>query len=222
MDVRDILHKAPLFRGMDDDEISRVLEHLACYERSYAKGTTILDAGVFTDHFGILEEGTLTVEQNDFWGNRNLMAQLVPGLIFAESFACSFPRTTLAVSVVAASDVRVLWVDGRKLSGRGSVPEDVWNRFITNFMTVLSNKNVRFNEKVSHMGMRTTREKLLSYLSLESRKQKSESFDIPYNRQELADYLGVERSAMSTALGALKRDGLIDFDKSHFELKERV
>lgn len=219
-DFLSILARAPLFMGFDEQTISLILEAQGAQLARYARGEVLLREGERTDKFGIVVDGTIFIEQNDFWGNRNLMGRISAGLIFAESFACSRPQRPLAVNVVADSGCVVYWLDCHRLLKQGSLDEKVWRTLVANLIHVLSNKNIRFNEKVTHMGQRTTRDKLLSYLSMESRKAHSAVFDIPFNRQELADYLGVERSAMSACLGKLRDEGMLTFDKQHFHLLE--
>lgn len=214
--------RAPLLQGIGADDACRLLDLLDAREASYRKGALVLQEGEETEVFGMVSSGSLFIEQDDFWGNRNLINRILPGYVFAEAFALSRPHQALGVNVVAETDARVLWLDNRKLfQQEGGTVSPVWNRFIANLIHVLANRNLHFNEKVTHMARRTTREKLLSFLSSQAEKHHGPSFDIPLNRQELADYLGVERSAMSTELGKLRDEGLISFDKRHFVLKER-
>jgi len=93
------------------------------------------------------------------------------------------------------------------------------SRIIRNLLGELAEKNLRFGEKLTHMGQRTTRAKLMSYFSAEAQRLGSYEFDIPFSRQQLADYLAVERSGLSLELGKMRSEGLLDFHKSHFILK---
>ena len=93
------------------------------------------------------------------------------------------------------------------------------SRIIRNLLSELAEKNLRFNEKLTHMGQRTTRAKIMSYLSAEAQRLGKYEFDIPFSRQQLADYLAVERSGLSLELGKMRGEGIIDFRKSHFILK---
>ena len=166
---------------------------------------------------GLLLEGAVLVVQEDFWGNRNLIARIQPGQLFGESYACS--GAPLGVDVVADSPSRVLWLNVHRVLSVCPNGCAYHSRLIRNLLSVLAEKNLRFKEKLDHMGQRTTREKLLSYLSAEARRQKSSEFDITFNRQQLADYLSVERSAMSAKLGKLREEGVLDFERSHFRLE---
>lgn len=213
----EIIKKCSLFLGMTDEGVTEITDCLSAGKKTYPKGSCILRAGSCTDSAGLVLSGSVLIVQEDFWGNRNIVAGISVGDMFAESFACT-PNAVMNVSVFADTPCRVLWLNIRKLleNEENCVHK---NRLIMNMLTELSEKNLRFSEKLSHMCKRTTREKLLSYLSSVSQKKGGKAeFDIPFSRQQLADYLSVERSAMSAELGRLRDDGLIDFNKNHFIL----
>ena len=213
----EIIKKCSLFVGMSDEDISEITECLSEGEKNYPKGCCILHAGSRTNSAGLVLSGSVLIVQEDFWGNRNIVAGIESGDMFAESFACT-PNAVMNVSVFADTPCRVLWLNIRKLL-ENEESCVLKNKVIMNMLTELSEKNLRFSEKLSHMGKRTTREKLLSYLSSVSQKKGGKAeFDIPFSRQQLADYLSVERSAMSAELGRLRDEGLINFNKSHFIL----
>ena len=211
------LRNAPLFSGIRDEEIGAMLQCLQASEAKYARAVSILRSGEVVESVGLLLEGAVLVVQEDFWGNRNLIARIQPGQLFGESYACS--GAPLGVDVVADSPSRVLWLNVHRVLSVCPNGCAYHSRLIRNLLSVLAEKNLRFKEKLDHMGQRTTREKLLSYLSAEARRQKSSEFDITFNRQQLADYLSVERSAMSAELGKLREEGVLDFERSHFRLE---
>lgn len=213
-----VLRGSAIFAGISDGEIAAMLGCLGAGVREYGKGEFVLRSGDRAESMGLLLSGSVLVAQEDFWGNRNIMAGIRPGQLFAEAFACS-PGAALSVSAEAEERCAVLWLGvGRVLTTCPSAcPHHA--RLIRNLLSDLAEKNLRLQEKLTHMGQRTTREKLLSYLSAEARKQGSAEFDIPFSRQQLADYLSVERSAMSAELGRLRDDGVLTFRRSHFRLK---
>jgi len=206
-----------LFSGMEGAEIRKLLTCLGAQERAYCKDDYLLHAGDASAELGLLLSGSLLVIQEDFWGNRNLMARIMPGQLFAESFACS-PGVPLGVSVVAMEESRVVWMNVQRILTTCPTACPCHSDVIRRLLMALAEKNLRFNEKLTHMSQRTTRGKLTSYLSAQAQKQGSPSFDIPFSRQELADYLGVERSAMSAELGRLRDDGVLSFQRNHFVL----
>ncbi len=212
------LQRSALFAGVGADELSEMLACLAPRRARFEKGEMILAAGTRTDAFGLLLSGEAHIVQEDYWGNRNLLAALVPGELFAESFAAR-PDSALNVSVVACAPCEALFLQLRRVLNTCPSACPHHRRIIENLLAVLAEKNQRLSEKLTHISQRTTREKLLSYLSAESRRRGGAVFEIPFNRQQLADYLSVDRSALSTELGRLKAEGLIDFDRSSFKIR---
>lgn len=214
-EIPPILYRTPLFRGIGSGEIGEALTLLEAREAVCRKQQRIFSAGSRTHDFGLLLEGSAWIVQEDFWGNRNIVAALSPGQLFAESFACA-PQAALTVSVEAQAPCRVLFLRADRLlaAGAGSTAA----RLTCNLLGVLAEKNRYFNEKLTHMSQRSIREKLLSFLSAEALRQNRTVFEIPYNRQQLADYLSVDRSALSRELGRLQEEGILRFNRSRFEL----
>lgn len=216
-----IIQSSPLFNGFSETELKSMLQCLSASTKQYAKNQTILHYGDTVNYICMVLSGSAHTLKEDFWGNQNIMDKLLPGHIFAETFACT-PDSTLSVSVQALEPTTVLMLNFRCMVGTCKEACDYHNRLIRNLLTVLAKKNMLLNEKLSHMAQRTTREKLLSYLFAESRRQSSRSFFIPYNRQQLADYLSVDRSAMSNELCKMRDCGILEFDRNHFILHEEA
>lgn len=213
-----VLKSAPIFSGIAEEERDAMLICLGARTETFARGAYLLREGDRAESMGLLLAGSALIVQEDFWGNRNLVARIGPGQLFAEAFACS-PGAALGVSVTADESCAVLWLNvGRVLTTCPSACAR-HSRMIRNLLSALADRNLRLSEKLTHMGRRTTREKLLSYLSAEAKRQGGPEFDIPFSRQQLADYLGVERSAMSAELGRLRDEGLLTFRRSHFRLR---
>lgn len=165
---------------------------------------------------GLVLAGSVHVVREDFWGRRDIIAELSPGETFAESFACT--GAPLNVDVLANGDCAALYIDmSRALSSCSSACE-FHARLIRNLIGAFAASNLRLNEKIAHVTRRSTREKLLSYLSAQARRAGSACFESPLNRQQLADYLAVDRSAMSAELGRMRDEGLIRFKRSRFTL----
>mgnify|MGYP005772984991 FL=1 len=208
------LGRCPLFAGLDRPTLSRLLPQLQPIPRRRAQGEALLLPGETAPGVGVLLTGGLRIVREDFWGNRSLLTTLGPGDLFAEAFACSgVPVTVRAEAAQAAEAVffppsRLLAPppEGRELPGR--------------LLKVFAQKNVMLNRKIDHLSQRTTRAKVLSYLSHQASEAGSSSFTIPLNRQELADYLSVDRSALSAELGKLRREGVLEFHRSQFLLRQ--
>lgn len=214
-----ILQKNVLFSNIDLESIDKMLCCLDGRREVFGKGETMLGMGQPVRRFGIVLAGSAQVEQQDFWGNRTILTHLEPGDMFAEAFCCVGVLES-PVNVVALKQCEVLWLSYQRMVG--TCRESCWyhDQLIQNMMKVLAGKNIRLTRKIEHMGKRSTREKLLSYLSDQAREAGENQFEIPFDRQQLADYLNVERSAMSSVLGQLKDEGIIDFQKNRFELLE--
>lgn len=212
-----IIRQASIFSGIHVDALAPMLRCLDAKSVGFAKGETILHEGDTVESVGLLLTGGALAVQEDYWGNRNLIAHIAPGQLFAEAFACS-PGAALSLSVVADVPSRILFLNvGRVLTlcPAGCAHH---SRVIRNLLSDLAAKNLRLSEKLTHMGQRTTRAKLLSYLSAEARRHGAAAFDIPFSRQQLADYLSVDRSALSAELGRMRDEGILAFQKNHFVL----
>lgn len=212
-----VLLDSELFSGMESDSISSFLECMGAIIRKYSKDEIIFHMGDYTNQIAIILTGSVLTVKEDIWGRRHILAMIKSGETLAESFAAA-KESILTVNAIANSDCELLFLNIDKMLSVCSLACDAHNRVIRNLISVLAEKNLMFNEKITHMSRRTTREKLLSYLSSEARIQKSLSFDIPFDRQQLADYLSVERAAMSVELSKLQRDGLLKTKNKHFEL----
>ena len=199
----------PLFRGIAAGELPALLDRSSAREVRFAKGELLLHRGETPRSLGLVLEGGVHIIREDFWGNRSIVGLAGPGEIFAESYALA--GKPLAVSVLAAADGRALFLFVGLLSQRLSA----------NLLALLAEKNLMLTEKMRHMARRTTREKLLSYLSAQALRAGTAEFDIPLDRQQLADFLAVDRSAMSAALGKLRDEGVLEFRKNHFRLLGR-
>ena len=217
-DYFGLLKRTALFHGIDEAEIESMLGCLGAKAEDFNKDEYLFRVGDSPEALGLLLDGSVLVIQEDYWGNRNIRARIMPGQVFAESFAC-VPGAVMDVSVLTDEPSRVLWLNvGRELHTCPSACLH-HSRMIRNLLSDLAASNLRTNEKLTHISRRTTREKLLSYLSAEAQRQGKSEFSVPFNRQQLADYLSVERSAMSAELSKMQKDGLLSVVKNCFSLK---
>lgn len=212
------LRSTPLFTGTSDDEIRAMLKCLDARAVSYEKGACIYRRGDAITALGVVLQGTALVDTEDYWGNRNILNSVGPGQLFGEAFAC-MPGVACTVNVITAQPCTVAFLDVQKIVTTCSSACDFHVKLVRNLLTVLARKNLALTQKTEHITKRTTRDKLLSYLSEQSLEEGSSTFDIPFNRQQLADYLSVERSALSSCMGKLQDEGVLVFHKNHFQLK---
>lgn len=212
-----ILRSCPFFNGMRDDEILSILHCVQASTVTRLRGAYILRAGDTTEVMGLVLSGSVLILQEDLWGHRNILSKCTAGDFFGEPYAAT-SGTVLNVNAVAEDDCELLFLNVKRLLTSCPTACDHHQKLIRNLVSVLANRLLVFNDKITHVSKRSTREKLLSYLSTESVRQASLSFDIPFDRQQLADYLCVDRAAMSVELSKLQKEGILKTKRRHFEL----
>ncbi len=213
-----IIHSSTLFSGISEEELTAMLSCLDTKTESFPKDTFLLRAGDTAESVGLVLSGSVLIVQEDIWGNRNILSRAGAGQTFAAAYACA-PGSLLNVSVLAETPVTAMFLNVKRVLNVCPSACAHHSRIIRNLLGELAEKNLRFGEKLTHMGQRTTRAKLMSYLSAEAQRLGTCEFDIPFSRQQLADYLAVERTGLSQELGKMRSEGLLDFHKSHFVLK---
>ena len=213
-----MLRSSPLFFGISAEEASAMLSCLQAEKKDFPKEAFLLHAGDTAESIGLILSGSILVIQEDIWGNRNILSKAGPGQTFAAAYACA-PGSVLNVNVFAETPVTALFLNVKRILNVCPSACTHHSRIIRNLLSDLAEKNLRFSEKLTHMSQRTTRDKLMSYLSAEAQRLGTYEFDIPFSRQQLADYLGVERSGLSLELGKMRSEELLDFHKNHFALK---
>ena len=213
-----LLRASTLFQGISEKELDAMLSCLWAHEESFPKDSFLLRAGDTAESIGLVLAGSVLVVQEDVWGNRNILSKAGAGETFAAAFACA-PGAVLNVSVLAETPVTALFLDVKRVLTVCSSACEHHSRIIRNLLGEMAAKNLLFNEKLTLMGQRTTRAKLMAYFSAQAQRCGSYEFDIPFSRQQLADYLAVERSGLSLELGKMRDEGLLEFHKSHFSLR---
>lgn len=211
----EIIKRSPLFAGIEEHETEMMFRALGAYVEDYEKEEFIFRIGDQVRLLGMVLKGDVHIVREDFWGNRNILTEIGPGQIFAETYAC-LQSEELGVDVVASERTEVLFLDIYKVTGMEEEKSRFHGILIRNLLNVLAEKNLMLTGKMGHIMQRSTREKILSYLSEQSRKAHSPEFTIPFDRQQMADYLSVDRSAMSKELGRLRGEGIISFEKNKF------
>lgn len=209
------LKKLILFKGMNDSDINAALSHLNAIEKSYKKGALLMRASNVTDRMGLVLEGSVTIESNDIWGNRTVLSNVGRGQFFAETYAL-LENEPMLVDVVANENCRILFLRIGSLNKLISIKSSWATTLIANLLTVSTRKNLLLSGRSFHTSPKTIRGRVMSYLNTLSLQKGTDEFDIPFDRQQLADYLNLERTALSKELGKMQRDGLIEFKKDHF------
>ena len=218
MDVNRVKNTT-IFHGMPEKEIYDALEGLNAATRKYKKGTTILHAGSTTKRMGLVLEGSVTIENNDIWGNKTILSHVGKNQFFAETYGLLADEPML-VDVVANEDCQILFLTIGALN-RNILKPEAWTAIIMrNLLTISTHKNLTLSGRSFHTAPKTIRGRVMSYLNSVSIQKGTTKFDISFDRQQMADYLNLERTALSKELRKMKDDGLIEFHKNHFHLKK--
>ncbi|MBQ7605493.1 MAG: Crp/Fnr family transcriptional regulator [Firmicutes bacterium] len=213
-----VLKRTKLFAGVGEEDITAMLSCLGARLCTYKKGEYVLRQGERLDDILLLAEGSLHIQRDDYWGNRSILGHIEVGEIFGEAYVA--PESgTLLNDVVALTDCSVFFFDVKRIITTCSSACRFHTMVVQNLFFAISERNRGLVQKLGAMSRRPTREKLIAYLSEEAKRQNSSYITIPFNRQQLADYLSVDRSAMSNELSKMRDDGLLEFEKNCFRLR---
>ena len=215
--IRDTI----IFQGMTENEIIDALRGLNAITKRYEKGSTILCAGSTTGSMGLVIDGSVTIENNDFWGNKTILGYVGKNEFFAETYGILSDEPML-VDVVANEDCRIVFLAIAILRSDIFQNEAWASKIVSNLLMISTQKNLALSGRSFHISHKTVRARVMSYLNSESIRKGKMAFNIPFNRQQMADYLNLDRTALSKELGRMKREGLIDFHKNQFQIKKHM
>ena len=214
------LSSTPLFRGATEKEAEAMLGCLGAFSKQFEKEEILYHAGEAVQNMGLVLRGSVNIESDDAWGNKSILGHIGVGQIFAETYAC-IPGETLLVNVVAAEKCEVLFLNAVRLLSPCPHACAYHNRLIQNLLQIFACKNIGLSRRILHTSSKSIRGRLLSYLSEQAKIAGGYRFTIPFSRQQLADYLSVDRSAMSNELSKMRRDGILTYDRSSFCLLQK-
>ena len=213
----EILKKCPLFFGIEDEKLLTMLNCLSAKVVSFDKKYTVLAEGTPAKYIGVVLTGSAQILQIDYYGNRSILGNVGPSEVFNEAFACAETKA-VPVTVIANEPSEIMLIDCSHILHTCQNNCGFHQQLIFNLMKDLAGKTIMFHQRIEVTSKRTTREKLLAYLFLQAKKADSPEFTIPFDRQELADYLEVDRSGLSAEISKLKNEGIINCNRSRFEL----
>jgi cAMP-binding protein len=213
----EALQNNRLFLDMNTLEINTALYILNARYQTFEKGEIILHAGGQTDCVCLVISGSVTIENNDMWGNRTILNIVDSDDFFAETYAI-LKDETMMVDAVANEQCAIMFLRIGGLFGSGFEGQPWSNKLVRNLLTISANKNLILSGRSFHISPKTARGRIMAYLNSVSLKKHSKVFDIPFDRQQMADYLNLERTALSKELSRMKREKIIDFKKNHFEI----
>lgn len=217
MKFYELLSHTTLFRGISLAEIESMSSCLSPIVKRYNKGETVFRSGDVIQSLGIVLSGAVNIERSDAWGNNSIISKIVTGGVFGETYAC-LKSEALTVDVTASEKTDIAFFDVNRVLYVCPNRCGFHNKLIENLMHDLARKNMMLSDKIGFITPKTIRARITSYLSAESVKQGRLTLEIPFNRQQLADYLSVERSALSNELSKMQADGLIEYYKNTFKL----
>ena len=212
-----VLDRCAMFQGIGKESVLAMLKCMGARVLSYNQGETIFAEGDLAEDIGIVLSGSAQIVKIDYFGNRSIMANVVEGEIFGESFACS-GVDTLPVNVIATKNCQIMIINALRIISTCSNACEFHRQIIFNLLKVVATKNLVFNQKIEVTSKRSTREKLMTYLLIQAKNAGSNEFTIPFDRQELADYLEVDRSGLSAEISKLRKEGVLECEKGRFLL----
>ncbi|MBC2576190.1 Crp/Fnr family transcriptional regulator [Peptostreptococcus canis] len=213
----NIFRNTRIFSGINEVELKEMFDWLGYTDKKYLKGETILHAGEQINSMGIIIKGSVNIENNDVWGNKSIFDNVTKGHVFGEVYACTI-NEVLMVDVVAAEDTEIVFLNLSRLFDNYTYNYTFQDKLLANLLKVMSGKNLNLSRKIAHTSSKGIRGRIVSYLSYMSIKHGNNKFEIPFDRQQLADYLCVDRSALSNELSKMKKEGLLNYKKNKFEI----
>lgn len=209
----EIIKNLKIFEGLNDNELIEINKYLLP-QKNYKSKEIIFNIGDPVNYFGILLEGQVDLSIEDAFGNKTILSKLTAPALFAESVLIKEVEE-IPLSVVAMTDVKIIFFDYKSYKSKNLSSKD---KVQENLIKILANKNLFMRDKLNLLSLSTSREKILYFLSTESRKKHSKYFTIDFNISELAQFLNLNRSSLSRELSKLKKEGLIDYDKKTFRI----
>lgn len=213
------ISKTALFQGCQENDIKHMAKRLNFKTVSYKKKDIIFSVGQTVTNIGLVLLGSVQIEHNDLFGNKSILAIIGVGGVFAEAYACA-RNEPLMIDVIANEDCEILFISASKLFENCSEC-DSRNKLIQNLVIIGAQKNLQLSKHNMHTTPKTIRGRLMSYFSEQISAQGRNKIIIPFDRQQLADYLNLDRSALSKELIKMKKDGLIEYHKNEFKIKLR-
>ncbi len=210
------LNSTLLFQNLTDDEINEMKKQACIYTKAFQKGETVLSSGQYTNELALVLEGCIRIESFDLWDNRSVLASIEHGHVFAETYAlCHIP---LRVDAIAHSNSRILFLNLQSLNQAHFANKSWTLKIKENLLQISAQKNLLLSQRIFCTSAKSIRERVITYLSSLSKQKNAYIFQIPFNRKEMADYLNVDRTALSKELGRMQKEGLISFHKNTFKI----
>lgn len=209
-------NKMPLLQNLTEEELASIESIGALRENAFVKNEVIFHAGERIREIGIVEFGSVLIESNDLWGNCSILSKILPGQVFAESYALS--RTAMMVDAVVTEKTKICFLNVEIVLNEAYATETWQMKLLQNMLAMTSHKNITLSNRIFCTTPKTIRARLATYFAQQQVQAGGLSFDVPFTRQQMADYLNLDRSALSKELGKMRDEGMLTFDKNHFVL----
>ena len=213
------IKNSPIFFGLSEEELKQMLECFNGRIKTYEDGDMIIRQGDVIKNIYLVLSGVVNIEKDSYWGRRIIVSQLGANDNIALAFVAS-KNVESTVDAVSVGKTKLLVLSYEKCTTMCQNVCTKHRMLINNLFEILSKENIDLLQKIENISQKTIREKLLTYFSNEAKKNRSNIFEIQFKRQDLADYLNIDRSAMSFELSKMQKDGLIKFEKNKFMLKQ--
>ena len=213
----EILSTSKPFKGIASDDIAKLIDFLGYKEKQYKKNDIIFTTGTDTPQLGVVLSGSINAVVNHPWGESSIFGRMEAGDIFGGAFDIE-KESRLLCDIVAAEDSEAVLFDMEAILNLRKDSPDCHSVVIRNLLKNGSDMCVALAKRMLHTSPKSIRHRLMSYLAEQAMMNDSNKFKIPFNRQQLADYLNVNRPAMSNELSKMQEDGLLKFHKFDFEI----
>jgi len=213
----ELLKSVAIFKNIEENQLESLLKCLGSYEQHYSKSDIILMTDSKVSSVGIMLSGSAQILKEDIMGNRTIMSNVGEGDLFGEVFACA-DISKSPVTVLTTAGCEVLFIQFNRIVTTCSSACVFHSILIKNMLQLIAQKNMLLSSKIDILSCRTTREKLMAYFSTQIQKTGKNTFKIPFSRDELADFLCVNRSALSRELCSMRDENLLNFNKNEFEV----
>lgn len=213
----DVLKSSVLFKGMTEAEIQIALLELGAKTKNFDKGSIILRAGTVVREIGIVLNGSVQIEFDDFWGRKSIINYLEAGDVFAEAYACT-ANAPMLVNAVAAKNSSVLFISAAQIVAAGADSSPYRQKLLNSLLMIMAQRNLQLSRRMLYTSYKTIRERLLAYLCYLALCSGGSTVAVPFKRQQLADYLHVDRSALSSEISKMQKNGLIKVKRNVFTI----
>ena len=212
----DILMKCCLFSGLSEEQIRK---ELLCYgsRRVIPKGSFLVHFQEKLEHFGIILRGSVRTMHIFSDGSVSIMDVLKAGEVYGADLICTKSRIS-PYYAMAAEETELLIFPADIITEAGCLSEELRRQILDRLLVLLAQSNMKKEYRLAILSRKGLRDRILTYLTMQAAKRHTDTFEIPFNREELASFLCVNRSALSHELSRMREEGILTFRKNQFTI----